>query len=189
VDEDEALERGVDGHADRLGIHVGADGAVRLARPDERGHVLALLAVDALGDPQELGAGARRVDVEGDEESVERLARGVQARARVDEPEQPLAPRALRGVREHLLGVPVDGLPVDRLHEAVLGAEVVVQRALGDARVGRDGVEARPQAVGGEAPDRGIEQAPAGRLRRGRAGGARRRHARRRVWNGRDGVR
>src|SRR5438045_3338004 len=55
-------------------------------------------------------------------------------------------------------GVAADRLLVDLLDEPVLGAEVVVQRALGDADVGRHDVEARARAMLGEPLDRGVEE-------------------------------
>jgi hypothetical protein len=47
--------------------------------------------------------------------------------------------------------VALDRLAVDGLRRALLGGEVVVERALGHAGVGGDDVEARLDAVGGEA--------------------------------------
>ena len=120
---------------------------------DELDHVLALAALHAARDVLEVAAARRGFEVQRGEQAVERRARAVQARAGVDEREQARAAVAGRAGLHHARGVAADRLLVDLLDEAVLRAEVVVQRALRDADVGGDRVEARARAVLGEALD------------------------------------
>jgi hypothetical protein len=81
--------------------------------------------------------------------------------------------------------VAVDRLAVDRLDQAVLRAEVVVERALRDAGVRGDLVEARAQAVGREARDRGVDELAAGLVGGCRASGGGDTHIPQGMSNGR----
>ncbi len=85
--DEEALERGVDGEADGLGVAVGADRAVGLPLAHQRDHEVALALLDAAGDRRQVRPRRRRGEVQGGEQAVEGRARAVEARGLVDQGE------------------------------------------------------------------------------------------------------
>ena len=142
-----------------------------------RSHHLGQEGAHATQDATELlgqaRVGVERLDHERDDEAAMVRHRGVEE-AGVDHLAQrrERVARRLHVADDHALEL-ADALGDGGVQQVFLVAEVVVERALGHARLARDALDRRaPVAVAGEAVDRRREHVLARRLRRSRARGA-----------------